>query len=99
MNTATANRIAVGPLPKPSPVRLAGLLIQSANEAPSGRVTTYAIQNAAMLLSPNRRQASAGKRITTKKNRPDTRYPIPSESAVKSPSAVPSANVANTVAQ
>ena len=76
-NTATANMIAVGPLPKPRPVRLAGLLIQSANEAPSGRVTMYAIQNAAMLFSPNRRQASAGKRITTKKNSPTPGIPSP----------------------
>src|ERR1700722_11677853 len=97
--TAAANTAAVGPSPKMMPLMFCGFLILVAKEAPSGRVTTYYIQNAAMLFRPSCHHAIAGSRITTEKMIPEDRSPRLSDVAVKSPSAVPRAKVAKTVDQ
>jgi hypothetical protein len=57
---ASAMRVTV-PSPYPSPAPMwCGFPNQSATDAPSGRVNTYAIQNATTALSRKRDQATAG---------------------------------------
>ena len=99
---ATIRRAATtvtGPSPRPSPVRSAGLPSQSAIEAPSGRVSTYAPQNATTGLRRKRHQAIAGTAIIAAYSTADGRKPSPSAIADRSPTAVPSANVTSTAAQ
>src|ERR1035441_4147708 len=55
---------ATGPAPKPRPPTLLGLPIQSANEAPSGRVGTYANQKEKIAFQPKRQYPTAGTAIT-----------------------------------
>jgi hypothetical protein len=59
----------------------------------------YANQNALISLSPKRQYAIAGRANSPVNSRPDVKKPNPRVDAVMSPAAVPSANVAITVAQ
>ena len=76
-----------------------GLLNQSAKDAPIGRVTMYANQNATIGFRLKRHQPIAGIAMTEMNSSADVKKPSFSGVAVKSPAAVPSANVAITVAQ
>ena len=87
------------PVPQLSPPRACDTPSQSANDAPSGRVTMYANQKATIALSPNQRCATAGTAMRTVNATPETKYPRCNVVAVMSPAAVPSANVDNTVSQ
>ena len=61
---ALASTRLTGPPPNPRPPADGALASQSATEAPSGRVTTYAAQKATIGLSPNRTRATATAPIT-----------------------------------
>ena len=98
MITNVATRLTI-PRPSPRPPRLCDTPSQSANEAPSGRVTIYANQKARIEFMPSRQWATAGMAITTANMTPEARKPRWKVTAVRSPKAVPSANVAITVAQ
>src|ERR1700742_1458474 len=87
MNTARPIRETV-PLPRPSPVPETGLENQSENEAPSGRVTTYATQKGTIGLMLNRHHPIAGTQMTPANRRIESRNPKLSVVAVKSPAAV-----------
>ena len=87
------------PEPRFRPPRACDTPSQSANEAPSGRVTMYANQNAKIAFRPNHRWAMAGTAIRIVNATPDTRYPRWNVVAVMSPTAVPSAKVEITVNQ
>src|SRR4051812_32801658 len=106
--TITTNSpAATGPSPHPSPDCAGAFPIQSANDAPRGRVSTYAAQNASTVpvdSAPRLARvaieyAAATIAITMPKMIPDVRYPQPKEFAVMSPAAVPRANVEMTVIQ
>ncbi len=58
MGTMSAR--VTGPVPHPRPPRAVETPIQSAKEAQSGRVSTYAHQKAATALRPRKRPDSAG---------------------------------------
>ncbi len=78
---------------------MCGLPNQSAIDAPSGRVMTYAAQKAAIGFSFPRHQATAGMVMSTAKRTMELRKPSFSVYAVRSPAAVPSAKVASTAVQ
>jgi hypothetical protein len=68
---------------------LTGLLTQSATEAPSGRVTIYAHQNAKTLLRRKRQAPKAGTAITIANSTIDPTNPKCSWLAVRSQAARP----------
>ena len=87
------------PLPKPSPVPEAGFENQSEKEAPSGRVIDVANQNAKIGFMLNCHQPIAGIADHAGEQQDRVQNPRFSVVAVKSPAAVPSANVPSTAAQ
>src|SRR4029077_5738719 len=91
--------IATRPRPKFKPPRLGGTPSQSAYEAPSGLVKMYAHQKATSQFSPARRLATSGVAYSAVNSRPETNQPRCQVYELRSPSAVPIANVARTVAQ
>ena len=90
---------ATRPSPKPTPPTVCGFPNQSANDAPSGRVRIYAIQKAITSFNLSLKYANRGIKMTKPNNMPDKRYPKCNVFAVRSPTAVPNANVAHTVIQ
>src|SRR6185437_13854230 len=87
------------PSPRPRPPMSWFLPSQSANDAPSGRVSTYAVQKSRIGLRLVRQYAIAGTAIVQANTIADDRYPQPNDRAVRSPTAVPSANVTTTASQ
>src|ERR1700691_6270784 len=98
MNTSS-DRPLTAPSPRPRPVIEGGFENQSAKEAPSGRVTMYANQKATIGFMLKRHQPTAGIAMIPANRITDPKKPSFSEVAVRSPAAVPSANVASTAAQ
>src|SRR5580658_3088060 len=98
MKAISAKPLTV-PSPSPRPVIACGFENQSANDAPIGRVTIYANQKATIGFMFQRHQPTAGIAITEMNNSADGKKPSFNGVAVRSPAAVPSANVASTVAQ
>ena len=56
------------PVPQLSPPRACDTPSQSANDAPSGRVTMYANQNAMIAFKPNQRWATAGTAVARRQS-------------------------------
>src|SRR5258708_19304896 len=84
------------PLPSPRPLTLAGLPTQSANEAPSGRVITYANQNDPIGFQPSHRYPIAGTVISRANSTMERPYPRRKVYAVRSSHAVPYPNLPTT---
>jgi hypothetical protein len=80
------------------PLLFFGMPKKSANDAPIGRVRTYATQNVSTGLAPSR-HATSGTQISAVNTIADPRYPRWKLCASRSPSAVPMANVKMTASQ
>ena len=80
------------------PLMFFGMPKKSANDAPIGRVSTYATQNVSTGLAPSR-HAMSGTQISAVNTNADARYPRWKVVANRSPSAVPMANVKMTASQ